>query len=77
MHGTLFEISDNTDTESFTNVITSFKPSDVKPLIAIRYWTLGRDDGVNVLKSVMEKSPELITDDLPSWIASHYFRSKF
>ena len=29
------------------------------------------DDAVNVLKSVMKKSPELITDDLPSWIAFH------
>ena len=40
VHGTLFKISNNTDTESFTNVITSFKPSDIKPLVAIRFWTL-------------------------------------
>ena len=71
VHGTLFEISDKTDTESFANVITSFKPSDVKPLASIRYRTLWREDAVNVLKSVMDKSPELITDDLPSWIAFH------
>ena len=71
MHRTLFEISDRTNTESFTNVITSFKPSDVKPLVAIRFRTLGRNDVVNVLKSVMKKSPELITDDLPSWMAFH------
>ena len=71
MHGALVGISDTTDTESFTNMITSFKPSDVKPLVAIRYMTLRRNDVVYVLKSVMSKSPELIIDDLPSWIAFH------
>ena len=71
--GTLSEISDSTDSESFADVITSFKPSDVKPLASIRYWTFMREDDVNVLKSVMNKSPELITDDLPSWIACHQF----
>ena len=30
VHRTLTEISESTDTESFTNVITSFKPSDAK-----------------------------------------------
>ena len=64
-------ISTNTDAESFATVITSFKPSDIKPLVAIRFWTLWREDAVKVLKNVMDKSPELITDDLPSWIAFH------
>ena len=71
VHRTLTEISKSTDTESFTNVIACFKPSDAKPLASIRYWTLRRDDGVNVLKSVMKKSHELIADDLPGWIALH------
>ena len=72
---TLFEISCDSlgETESFANLITSFKPSDIKPLISIRYMTLGRKDAVNVLKGVMIKSPALITHDLPSWIASHRF----
>ena len=47
-------------------------PSDIKLLTSIRFWTLDRDDAVNVLKGVMTKSPELITDDLPSWIAFHF-----
>ena len=51
VHGTFFYISFMADTESFTNVITSFKPSDGKLLASIRYWTLGRNDAVNVLKS--------------------------
>ena len=38
VHRTLRNISYNTrdDTESFAKVITSFKPSDVKPLASIR-----------------------------------------
>jgi len=73
VHFTLFRISNNTDTESFANVIVSFKPSDVKPLTSIRYWTLQRSDAVKVLESAMAKSPELITSDLPRWIAFHGF----
>ena len=72
VYSTLFEISIDTNTESFTNVITCFKTSDIKPLAAIRFRTLGRYDAVDVLKGVMTKSPELITHDLPSWIAFHY-----
>ena len=68
---TLFRISFMTDIESLTNVITSFKPSDVKPLASIRYWTLRKDDAVDVLKRIMDKHPELITDNLPSWLAFH------
>ena len=71
VHETLFRISFWVKTESFTNVITSFKPSDIKSLVTIRISTLLRDDAVDVLKSVMSKSPELITGDLPSWLASH------
>ena len=71
VHGTFFHISFIADTESFTNVITSLKPSDGKLLASIRYWTLGRNDAVNVLKRIMDKSPELIAGDLPSWIAFH------
>ena len=71
VHGTLVGISNKTDTESFTNLITSFKPSDLKPLVSLRYETISRDDAVNVLKNVMVKSPELITHDLPNWIAFH------
>ena len=67
----LYEISDRTWTESFTNMIVCFKPSDGKLLTTIRHRTLDRDDAVKILKSVMKKSPELITDDLPSWIAFH------
>lgn len=73
VHRTLTEISNSTDTEAFTNVITSFKPSDIKILISIRYKTLFRDDAVDILKNVMKKFTELITDDLPSWIACHRF----
>ena len=72
VHRTVLRISDSTDTESFPTVITSFKPSDIKPLVAIRLKTLWRNDVVNVLKNVMDKYPELITDDLPSWIAFHF-----
>ena len=68
---TVFRISNNPDTKSFTNLITSFQPSDIKLFVAIRFWTLFSTDAVDILKSVMIKSPELITDDLPSWIASH------
>jgi hypothetical protein len=75
VHGTLEIISLSTrdDNESFVKVITSFKSTDVKPLAAIRDVTLCRSDSVNVLKGVMDKSPELITDTLPSWLASHRF----
>ena len=68
-------ISNNTrdDTESFAKVITSFEPSDVKPLASIRYMTLRRKDAVKVLESVMDKSPKLITGDLPRWLANHLF----
>ena len=68
---TLLQVYLNTDTKAFTNVISSFKPSDVKLLVAIRLFTIIRLDSANVLKSVMSKSPELITDDLPNWIAFH------
>ena len=39
VHNTVAAISNNTrgDTESFAKVITSFEPSDVKPLASIRY----------------------------------------
>ena len=67
----LFQISDSTDTESFPKVITSFKPGDAKLIASIRFQTLGRRDAVDVLKSVMIKSPALIIDDLSSWIALH------
>ena len=72
---TLCNISNNTrgDTESFTKVIVSFEPSDVKPLASIRHMTLYRKDAVKVLESVMAKSPELITSDLPRWLANHLF----
>ena len=71
VHGTLLIISSITDTESFTNVFTSFKPSDGKLFVAIRFWTLVRPDSVDILKRVMLKFPELVTGDLPNWIASH------
>jgi len=72
---TLHYISNDTDddTESFTKVITSFKPRDIKPLASIRHWTLQRTDAVKVVESVMDKSPELITGDLPRWLADHSF----
>ena len=54
-------------------MIASFKPSDVKPLASIRHMTLRRRDAVKVLESVMAKSPKLITDDLPRWLADHLF----
>ena len=75
VHGTLFQISYNTrdDTESFAKVITSFEPSDIKPLASIRHMTLRRNDAVKVLESVMDKSPTLITGDLPRWLADHLF----
>ena len=71
VNNTLVEISLITNTESFASVITSFKPSDTKLLVAIRGCTLWRNDGVDVLKSVMDKYPELIIGDLPNWIAFH------
>jgi len=79
VHFTLAQISNNTlnDTESFAKVVASFEPSDIKPLASIRYETLRRNDSVKVLESVMAKSPELITDDLPKWIANHLFDQNF
>ena len=68
---TFLEISVAADTEPFTNLITFFKPSDTKLLVAIRFWTLFSADAVNILKRVMIKFPELIRGDLPSWIAFH------
>jgi len=75
VHSTLCDISYGTrdDPESFTNVITSFVPCDAKLFASIRQVTIWRDDVVKVLKSVMAKSPELITGDLPRWLASHPF----
>ena len=75
VHNTVGVISQNTDgdAESFANVITSFKPRDVKPLASIRNRTLRRKDAVKVLESVMDKSPQLITDDLSRWLANHLF----
>ena len=32
---------------------------------------------MNVLESVMDKSPELITNDLPKWLANHSFDQNF
>ena len=72
IYSTLNKISRNVDIETLTNVITSFKPSDIKLLASIRFWILARDDAVKISKGVMKKSPELITDDLPSWIAFHF-----
>jgi len=68
-------ISDDTfyDPESFAKVVASFKPSDVKLLASIRLWTLRRKDALKVLESVLAKSPELITGDLPRWLADHSF----
>ena len=54
-------------------MIACFKLSDAKPLASIRYRTLDRNDAVDVLKSVMKKSPGLIIDDLPNWLACHRF----
>jgi hypothetical protein len=75
VHFTLMGISYNTsdDSESFAKVITSFTPTDAKPLASIRNVTIRRSDAVNVLERVMAKSPKLITDSLPSWLASHRF----
>jgi hypothetical protein len=75
VNNTLTEISKNTsdDSESFAKVITSFKPTDVKPLASIRHRILFRKDAVKILKRVMDKSPELIIGNLPSWLASHMF----
>jgi len=75
VHFTVGLISYDTrdDSESFANVIASFKPSDGKPLASIRYRILWRRDAKNVLESVMKQSPELITDDLPRWLADHSF----
>ena len=75
VHHTVGAISHNTngDAESFANVIASFEPSDVKPLASIRLWTIQRSDVVKVVENVMAKSPELITSDLPRWLADHAF----
>jgi hypothetical protein len=75
VHGTFSAISHNTrdDPESFVKVITSFKPTDVKPLACIRFNIFLRGDAVDVFKRVMEKSSELIIDTLPSWLAFHTF----
>ena len=75
MDDTLRSISYYTDvdTESFVKVITTFEPSDVKPLASIRYETLRRNDAVKVLKSVMKQSPQLITGSLSRWLANHGF----
>ena len=84
VHRTLYELSNSIDTESFTNVVISFKPNDAKPLATIRHRTLWRNDGMKILTNVMDTSPELITHDLPSWIAFHsldrnsvYYRRDF
>ena len=42
-------------------------------LLPFAHKTLYRDDAVKVLESVMAKSPELITGDLPRWLANHSF----
>jgi hypothetical protein len=75
VHGTFLFISNSTsdDPESFAKMIAAFKPTDVKPLASIRCRTLDRRDAVNVLKRVMDKSPEPIIGTLPSWLASHTF----
>jgi hypothetical protein len=72
---TIYEISYGTrdNSESFVKAVTSFKLTDTKPLAAIRYYTIYRRDVVSVLGRVMAKSPELITDTLPSWLAFHTF----
>lgn len=75
IHFTIHEISNSTDAESFAKVVTSFNNSDIKPLACIRDRTISRDDSVDVLKIVMAKSPELITDDLPSWLTPCEFES--
>jgi len=75
VHNTVVVISENTedDTESFAKVVTSFKPSDIKPLASIRHRTLWRKDARDVLERVADASPELITSDLPRWLANHLF----
>ena len=61
------------DTEAFANVVASFKPTAIKPLASVRYRILCRNDAKAVLEKVMDKSPALITDSLPRWLASHGF----
>jgi hypothetical protein len=75
VHYTLLGICPSTfdDSESFAKVITSFKPTDVKPLASIRFCTLCRKDAVSVLGGVMAKSRELIIGALPNWLANHEF----
>ena len=70
---TLLRISDRINAKSFTNVITYFKPGDIKLLVAILHRTVWRGDAVDVLKSVVDTFPELMTQNLPSWLASHRF----
>ena len=71
MYHTMSTISYDTEVESLANAVISFKPSDIKPLAYIRYWTLRRGHAVDVLKKSWMKSPELITGDLSNWIAFH------
>ena len=42
-------------------------------LLPFAHRTLYRKDAVKVVESVMDKSPELITGDLPRWLANHSF----
>jgi hypothetical protein len=75
VHNTLLNVSCSTsgDSESFAKVITSFTPTDAKPLASIRDVTLYRRDAVSVLGRVMAESPGLIIETLPSWLMSHRF----
>jgi len=72
VNDTIREISAR-DPESFAKVITSFKPTDIKLFASIRFRTLIRNDAMDVLKGIMDKSSELIIDTLPSWLAFHTF----
>jgi len=72
VHNTLYQISQRIpDTESVASAIASFKVSDTKLLASIRYHVLLRKDALDILKRVMDKSPDLIINTLPSWLASH------
>lgn len=74
VNNTLARISGSPiNTDSFTNVITSFNPEDIKPLVSIRLRTISRHDVVDVLKRIMVKYDTLIIDYLPNWLASHPF----
>jgi len=72
---TVLEISTRAcnDPESFAKAIASFKPTDVKPLASIRNAILTKRDPMDVLERVMDKSPKLIIDSLPNWLANHEF----